>query len=81
MAERPKLNRREQRALSAVAESMDQRGYPPSVRELGAAIGLTSTSSVAHVLRSLEWKGYLRREPGRSRAISVLDRTGDADDG
>jgi repressor LexA len=47
------------------------RGYPPSIREIGDAVGLTSTSSVAHQLRTLERKGYLRRDPNRPRAVDV----------
>ena len=50
---------------------MTSRGYPPSIREIGDAVGLTSTSSVAHQLRSLERKGYLRRDPNRPRAVDV----------
>lgn len=47
------------------------RGYPPSIREIGDAVGLTSTSSVAHQLRTLERKGYLRRDANRPRAVDV----------
>ena len=54
---------------------MTTRGYPPSIREIGDAVGLTSTSSVAHQLRTLERKGYLRRDPNRPRAVDV--RTAD----
>ena len=49
----------------------DQPGYPPSIREIGDAVGLTSTSSVAHQLRTLERKGFLRRDPNRPRAVDV----------
>lgn len=51
--------------------SVTSRGYPPSIREIGDAVGLTSTSSVAHQLRTLERKGYLRRDPNRPRAVDV----------
>jgi repressor LexA len=51
---------------------VERFGYPPSVREIGEAVGLTSTSSVAYQLRALEQKGYLRRDPNRPRAIGVL---------
>ena len=50
---------------------MTNRGYPPSIREIGDAVGLTSTSSVAHQLRTLERKGFLRRDPNRPRAVDV----------
>nr|MBA2465516.1 transcriptional repressor LexA [Nocardioidaceae bacterium] len=47
--------------------------YPPSMREIGERVGLTSSSSVAHQLRVLEEKGYLKRDPNRPRALSVFD--------
>jgi repressor LexA len=50
---------------------VERFGYPPSVREIGEAVGLTSTSSVAHQLRALERKGYLRRDPNRPRAVGI----------
>ena len=54
-----------------IRASVSTRGYPPSIREIGDAVGLTSTSSVAHQLRTLERKGYLRRDPNRPRAVDV----------
>jgi len=54
-----------------IREWVERFGYPPSVREIGEAVGLTSTSSVAHQLRALERKGYLRRDPNRPRAVGV----------
>jgi repressor LexA len=54
-----------------IRESVRSRGYPPSVREIGQAVGLTSTSSVAHQLAMLERKGFLRRDPNRPRAVDV----------
>jgi repressor LexA len=50
---------------------MRRQGYPPSVREIGEAVGLTSTSSVAHQLGTLQRKGFLRRDPNRPRAVDV----------
>ncbi|WP_436838511.1 transcriptional repressor LexA [Nocardia nova] len=63
--------------LEVIRTSVNERGYPPSIREIGDAVGLTSTSSVAHQLRALERKGYLRRDPNRPRAVDVrgLDET------
>ncbi|WP_373282035.1 transcriptional repressor LexA [Nocardia veterana] len=63
--------------LQVIRTSVNERGYPPSIREIGDAVGLTSTSSVAHQLRALERKGYLRRDPNRPRAVDVrgLDET------
>lgn len=54
-----------------IRASVTTRGYPPSIREIGDAVGLTSTSSVAHQLRTLERKGYLRRDANRPRAVDV----------
>ena len=54
-----------------IRDAVERRGYPPSMREIGEAVGLTSPSSVAHQLTTLERKGYLRRDPNRPRAIEV----------
>jgi repressor LexA len=54
-----------------IRDWVERYGYPPSVREIGDAVGLTSTSSVHHQLRTLERKGYLRRDPNRTRAVDV----------
>lgn len=62
------LTDRQQRIMEAIRSSMQRLGYPPSMRELGAAAGLTSTSSVRHQLMTLERKGYVRRDPNRPRA-------------
>ncbi|MFT4287740.1 transcriptional repressor LexA [Nocardioides sp.] len=66
------LTPRQQRILAHLKDCIEQRGYPPSMREIGAAVGLTSTSSVAHQLRVLEDKGFLRRDPHRPRALEVF---------
>src|SRR3954468_6691956 len=79
------LTPRQQRILNTLRESIEKRGYPPSIREIGELVGLTSSSSVAHQLRTLEEKGYIRRDPNRPRALSVagpeevLDETGSGD--
>jgi repressor LexA len=65
------LTPRQRRVLEVIREWVQRFGYPPSVREIGEAVGLTSTSSVAHQLRVLERKGYLRRDPNRPRAVGV----------
>jgi repressor LexA len=65
------LTPRQRRVLEVIREWVERLGYPPSVREIGEAVGLTSTSSVAHQLRALERKGYLRRDPNRPRAVGV----------
>ncbi|RKT53344.1 transcriptional repressor LexA [Saccharothrix australiensis] len=66
------LTLRQRKVLDVIRDWLDRFGYPPSVREIGEAVGLTSTSSVAHQLRALERKGYLRRDPNRPRAVGVL---------
>lgn len=66
------LTPRQQRVLAHIKDSIEKRGYPPSMREIGQAVGLTSTSSVAHQLRTLEEKGYLKRDPNRPRALEVF---------
>jgi len=65
------LTERQRTILNVIRTSVTSRGYPPSIREIGDAVGLTSTSSVAHQLRTLERKGYLRRDPNRPRAVDV----------
>lgn len=65
------LTERQRTILDVIRASVTSRGYPPSIREIGDAVGLTSTSSVAHQLRTLERKGYLRRDPNRPRAVNV----------
>ncbi|WP_235876320.1 transcriptional repressor LexA [Saccharopolyspora terrae] len=66
------LSDRQLKVLEAIREWMSEHGYPPSVREIGDAVGLTSTSSVAYQLRVLERKGFLRRDPHRPRTVGVL---------
>ena len=65
------LTERQRTILEVIRASVTTRGYPPSIREIGDAVGLNSTSSVAHQLRTLERKGYLRRDPNRPRAVDV----------
>jgi repressor LexA len=66
------LTPRQQRVLAHIKDSIEKRGYPPSMREIGVAVGLTSSSSVAHQLKVLEEKGFLKRDPNRPRAIEVF---------
>ena len=61
------LTPRQQAILRVIEDTMADRGYPPSVREIGHGVGLTSPSSVAHQLKTLEELGYLRRDPHRPR--------------
>src|SRR5215216_7504377 len=66
------LTLRQRRILEVIKETVERRGYPPSIREMGDAVGLASSSSVAHQLKMLEAKGLLRRDPNRPRALEVL---------
>jgi repressor LexA len=65
------LTVRQRRILEFIRSAVDRNGYPPSVREIGEAVGLVSPSSVAYQLKELERKGYLRRDPNRPRAVDV----------
>jgi repressor LexA len=66
------LTPRQQRVLAHIKDCIEKRGYPPSMREIGEAVGLTSSSSVAHQLKTLEEKGFLKRDPNRPRALEVF---------
>ena len=66
------LSDRQAKILGAVQRSIADRGYPPSMREIGDIVGLASLSSVTHQLGQLEKWGYLRRDPRRPRAMEVL---------
>ncbi len=65
------LTRRQQAILDVIRDSIERRGYPPSIREICESAGLASTSSVAHQLAMLERKGFLRRDPNRPRAVDM----------
>ncbi|MDR3070725.1 MAG: transcriptional repressor LexA [Propionibacteriaceae bacterium] len=65
------LTARQRKILLAIAESMQTRGYPPSVREIAVQAGLASPSSVTYQLKELEAKGYLRRDAEKARAFQV----------
>src|SRR3954454_25204569 len=66
------LTARQQRILEHLRDFMERRGYPPRMREIGEALGLTSSSGVAHQLQGLEEKGFVRRDPNRPRALEVF---------
>ncbi|PJJ72500.1 repressor LexA [Diaminobutyricimonas aerilata] len=69
---RKSLSDKQMAILEAIQRSVASRGYPPSMREIGDAVGLSSLSSVTHQLNQLELSGYLRRDPNRPRALEVL---------
>jgi repressor LexA len=66
------LTPRQQMVLIFLREEIAKRGYPPSMREIGAAVGLASTSSVSHQLRVLEQLGYVKRDANRPRALEIF---------
>ncbi|MDD9207239.1 transcriptional repressor LexA [Georgenia sp. 10Sc9-8] len=71
------LTARQRLVLETIRTAIAQHGYPPSMREIGEAVGLTSPSSVKHQLGALERKGYLRRDPNRPRAMEVIGEDAD----
>ena len=66
------LTERQREVLEFIKEQVREKGYPPSVREIGDAVGLRSSSTVHGHLRRLESKGYIRRDPTKPRAIEVI---------
>ncbi len=74
------LTVRQRLILRMIRDTIEERGYPPSIREVGSAVGLASPSSVSHQLKALEAKGFLHRDPKRPRALMVhLPDAADAD--
>ncbi len=65
------LTSRQRRILEVIKDAVERHGYPPSIREIGEAVGLTSTSSVAYQLKVLQEKGFLRKDQRRPRALDV----------
>src|SRR5258706_15744728 len=63
------LTQRQQMVLDFIRQSINDRGYPPTLREIGARMGIRSTNGVNDHLRALERKGYLKREDMKSRAL------------
>jgi repressor LexA len=69
------LSKRQLQILEFIKEEVKQKGYPPSVREIGEAVGLASSSTVHGHLARLEKKGHIRRDPTKPRAIEILDES------
>jgi len=69
------LTKRQSAILDYIKSEILKRGYPPSVREIGEAVGLSSPSTVHAHLNALETKGYIRRDPQKPRALEVLDNS------
>lgn len=80
MAYTRELTKRQQQILDFIRAEIHRRGFPPAVREIGEAVGLSSSSTVHSHLAALEAKGFLRRDPSKPRALEVLDYR-DADRG
>lgn len=70
---REKLTARQQAVLRIIQESIRDNGYPPTIREIGAELGIKSTNGVNDHLKALERKGYLSREEAKSRALVPID--------
>lgn len=71
-----RLTRRQSDILTFIRRYTESHGYPPSVREIGQAMGVTSSSTVHSHLAALERKGYLRRDPSKPRALEILRDNG-----
>lgn len=73
----PDLSQRQNAILEFIKQEIRVKGYPPSVREIGDAVGLMSSSTVHGHLQTIEDKGYIRRDPVKPRAIEVLETAND----
>ena len=71
-----KISSKQEQILNYIKENILEKGYPPTVRDICAAVGLSSTSSVHAHLNTLEERGYIRRDPTKPRAIEILDDEG-----
>lgn len=76
MTERASLTQRQREILELIRSTVARRGYPPSVREIGDAVGLSSPSTVHSHLSTLTAEGYIRRDPSKPRAIEIIDVDG-----
>jgi repressor LexA len=77
--ERRPLTEKQQLILGVIQQAVTARGYPPSMREIGDAVGLSSLSSVAHQLGQLELAGWVRRDPNRPRALEIISDVVESD--
>ena len=73
------LTQRQQQILDYIVAEVKSKGYPPSVREIGAAVGLSSSSTVHSHLSALEKKGLIKRDPSKPRALLLMDRKTELD--
>ncbi len=72
---KPELTEKQQEILNYIKDFILNRGFPPTVREIGQAVGLSSTSSIHLHLESLIKKGYIRKDPAKPRTIEITDET------
>jgi repressor LexA len=68
------LTKIQARILDVITTSIDERGFPPTIREICKAIEMHSTSTVAYQLQALEARGYIRRFDGTARGIKIIER-------
>lgn len=73
------LKEREQRILDYMKKQIKVKGYPPTVREICAALGIKSTSTAHKDLASLERQGYIKKDPAKPRALMIVERNDDND--
>ena len=73
---RPALTERQAQALKYISDCLTDRGYPPTLREIGEHMGIKSTNGVNDHLKALERKGYLMRQDAKSRALILTQRYG-----
>jgi repressor LexA len=78
MSDTTAVTQRQHRILEFIAETVRERGFPPTVREIGEAVGLTSSSSVHAQLANLERKGLLHKDPTKPRAMTLSEPRADA---
>mgnify|MGYP000182778294 CR=1 FL=1 len=69
-----KLTGKQEQILEFVSKQVDEKGYPPSVREICSAVGFKSTSTVHSYLKKLEKNGVIRKEPSKTRALKVVSK-------
>ena len=76
MADRSTLTSRQREILDLISSTVNKRGYPPSVREIGEVVGLSSPSTVHSHLSTLAAEGFIKRDPTKPRAIEVVQQDG-----
>ncbi len=80
MVDLESLSPRQREIYTYIVNEIDKKGYPPSVREIGRAVGLKSPASVHNHLKTLEELEFIRRDPSKPRAIEILDKSNKEDE-